>query len=364
MLKIYHIIVLCVVLVVLSCKNDKLEEVRSVPHYIDTTFIENSISKDTIKKIINEDSISFYWWKPKGKYTETIDSVLNNHNVKSIYLHYFDVKMEYSEDAAVPTYVLINVYEPLINFNIIPVIFITNKTIKKVWSINDLSEKILKLIDQITYYQFDKQIKEIQIDCDWNQSTRKKYFELLKLLGKRYKISATIRLHQVKFKEKTGIPPVDEGILMVYNVGDLKNDKQNSILQSDIVAQYINKESTYPLRLKIALPLFSQIVIKNNDNQYRLANYSLLDSIKTDTDHFEKTGDNNYKVTKDTLFKGYYLSPGYRFKIERLKEKDIIESYKIVKESKLDVSDVIFYHLDDSVLKTIDLNYIIKKINK
>jgi len=77
----------------------------------------------------------------------------------------------------------------------------------------------------------------------------------LNILKKDFNVTATIRLHQIKFKDKTGIPPVDQGVLMAYNIGELKNNKQNSILEANIVKQYINKNTEYPLKLKLALDI-------------------------------------------------------------------------------------------------------------
>ena len=67
--------------------------------------------------------------------------------------------------------------------------------------------------------------KEIQLDCDWNSSTQKKYFNLIEEM-KLYPTwenivwSATIRLHQLKYPKQTGVPPVNKGVLMFYNMGN------------------------------------------------------------------------------------------------------------------------------------------------
>ena len=66
-------------------------------------------------------------------------------------------------------------------------------------------------------------VKEIQIDCDWTASTQEAYFEFLHYLkekakDKQIQLSATIRLHQLSMTP----PPVDRGILMMYNTGDVK----------------------------------------------------------------------------------------------------------------------------------------------
>ncbi|MEZ4901823.1 MAG: hypothetical protein R2822_08725 [Spirosomataceae bacterium] len=50
--------------------------------------------------------------------------------------------------------------------------------------------------------------KEVQIDCDWTVATKAKYFRLLQqisaLLPPSVILSATIRLHQIKFYRTTG----------------------------------------------------------------------------------------------------------------------------------------------------------------
>ena len=64
--------------------------------------------------------------------------------------------------------------------------------------------------------------KEMQVDCDWTQGSRAAYFALLRALRDRLhaqgrRLSATIRLHQVKCSADTGVP-VDRGMLMAYNL--------------------------------------------------------------------------------------------------------------------------------------------------
>ncbi len=364
MLKLSHIIYLFIILAVTSCKNDKSKQSSTSSQVSDTSLVDNSNTEGIKKKIIDEDSISFYYWKSSANYSIIVDSVFKNHNIKNIYLHYFDVDVN-KRGEVFPKYVIDGIDEQFFYFGrITPVVFITNRAIKNVGDIDTLAEKIHKLTDQISYYYFYDKFKKIQVDCDWNQSTKEKYFKLLNILNNYYRVSATIRLHQIKYKDRTGVPPVEEGVIMVYNVGDLKNMNKNSILQSNIVAQYVNEKTTYPLPLKMALPLFSQIVIKNNDDQYRLASYNGYENIEKDKTHFNKINNSLYKVKKDTLFKGFYLSPGYQIKIEKLQEKDVIESYKIVKSSKMNIPDVIFYHLDDNVISNINLNSIIKDISK
>jgi len=138
------------------------------------------------------------------------------------------VKESSSTDSGVyPISVLTTVSDDIKKLEIIPVVFIVNKVLKEHPNINRLSKQIGDLIEEMHLQHFNTTPTEVQIDCDWTGSTKAVYFELLELLQKRFDLSVTIRLHQLKYQNKTGIPPVEKGVLMVYNVGDLDNFEQN-----------------------------------------------------------------------------------------------------------------------------------------
>jgi len=311
-------------------------------------------------------NISFYHWKSKAIYSKSFENAINTSRTNKIYLHYFDVNTvpnpNSNDDEIFPTYVLKSVSKEYQNFKIIPVVYIINKVFKtKDLDIKELSDRIQKLINQITEKYFDEKIKQIQIDCDWTESTRGSYFELLKQLQNYFEIDVTIRLHQIKYKKRTGIPPVKEGTLMLYNIGDLKNKQQNSTLESSIVKQYISSKTDYPLPLNIALPLFSQTVITNNDNKIKIIKNTERNILESDH-HFKKIDDLNFIVVKDTLYKGFFLLKGYNLKLEEMDETVIITSYKLIKESQLNINDIIFYHLDKKSLSNINLKELIEKL--
>ena len=312
-------------------------------------------------------SFSFYLWKSRAECSENQNSALKLCHTKNIYLHYFDVDInkddyKFNDPDIYPTYVLKKVDTKFKDYNIIPVIYITNRSLKEVKNTKKLSEKISKLIDEISIYHFKKKLPEIQLDCDWNQSTKNTYFELIEQLKANYKVSVTIRLHQIKYQKRTGVPPVNKGVLMVYNVGELANENQNSILESNIVAQYINEQSSYPLELAVALPIFSQTVLKNNKGKIRLINKVERNKLESDNIHFTQINKNLYKVNSDTLFSGFYLSKGFKIKLEEVDDDDIIKAYHIIKQSNLETSEVIFYHLDDESIQLVNLKKLISEL--
>jgi hypothetical protein len=108
--------------------------------------------------------------------------------------------------------------------------------------------------------------RELQIDCDWTGSTRDAYFALLALLSRGLRVqgrtlSATIRLHQVKYRAFAGVPPVDRGMLMAYNLlPPNAAGEKSAILDDSELAKYLAAVNSYPLPLDIALPVFSWVV--------------------------------------------------------------------------------------------------------
>jgi len=321
--------------------------------------ITSCSNKKNIKKV------SFYHWKAKADYNEAYKNALSLAETKTVYLHYFDLKLlnknDSKNDGIYPVYLLRDVDKAYQDFEIIPVVYITNQVFKNKIDIEGLVKRTSKLIHQINEKQFQKQFTKIQIDCDWTQGTKHAYFEFLKLISKEFEVSTTIRLHQVKFKKKTGVPPVKSGTLMLYNMGDLKNQQQNSILENNIVKQYINADTNYPLELNLGLPLFSQTIVSNTTNKIKIIKDAERSILENDI-HFKKIDKMNFSIVKDTLYKGFYLTKGYSLKLEELTEDEIIASYKTVKSSKLNINELVFYHLDEKALKNINLNKIIDQL--
>ncbi len=309
---------------------------------------------------------SFYHWKETAEFTPTYEKALQSVGVKKVYLHYFDIevlkKRGIKKNGIYPTYILKSVAEEYHSFNIVPVVYITNNVLKSAdFKAVRLADKIKKLIDRISEANFSKRFKDIQIDCDWTVGTKLNYFQLLRCLKPHFDVDVTIRLHQIKFQKLTGIPPVAKGTLMLYNVGDMKDDSQNSILQNSIVGQYITSNSSYPMVLNVALPIFSQTILTNNSNKVKILN-NTDETVYENDKYFERLNETNYRVVKDTLYKGFYLTKGYNIKIERVAESEIISSYSTVINSNLDINEVIFYHLDDYSIRNYNLKNIIDKL--
>ena len=220
----------------------------------------------------------------------------------------------------------------------IPVVYITNETMQNV----DFSLVSNAIIQGLKNYEF----KELQIDCDWSNSTQSNYFKLLEDLKIKLNktLSATIRLHQIKYYTKTGVPNVDYGVLMYYNMSNITDiNTKNSILDNEIAKKYHYNFDSYKLKLKLALPLYSQ-AIQFRENKA----LSIFEGVsKKDFDsNFEKIAPNIYKVLNSTYFMGRYIYKDDIFRFEDVQEKEL----KIALDDFLDLSnnrfdEVIFYTL-------------------
>lgn len=298
---------------------------------------------------------SFYYWKSVLKITDFEKQKLDSLKAKTIYLKFFDVDWDEATRKPLPLAKLQGAKDELQGgLTIIPTVFITNECIQKIdtLQVNHLAENIYSLIFEIKQAIGIVSFPEIQIDCDWTEATKEKYFLLLKnfkLLITDSRLSCTIRLHQIKFLSKTGIPPVDRGLLMCYNMGNLKNPATtNSILETAELKKYTGNLSRYPLPLDVAFPLFNWKVLYRN-NVYSGLIQGMPEEAFSNS-FCTRTG-NRYRILKDTLLLGYDLRKGDVLRDEQSDIKEVLaaarEISRHIKNTPLRVS---LYHLDSVIL--------------
>lgn len=300
---------------------------------------------------------SFYYWKQQFAINNAEQIYLNDLKVKKIYIKFFDIN---KNNDTQQTEMIAPVYfaqQPAEDINIIPTVFITNKTLihSSLSEISGLVDYIYNNIQTILKKNEITNVKTIQIDCDWSLSTKEKYFKLLSLLKNKMQhqeLSATIRLHQIKFHSKTGIPPVDRGTLMFYNMDDVTADStENSILDLSVAKQYFYNFDTYTLPLDVALPLFRWGVLIRRGRVIQLLNH--LMSKDLDPNRFQELKKNQYQVLESHYFKGYYLYKGDKIRLENVPLEDLIQASKLLETHiKRDtLLNLTYYHLDSLALQ-------------
>ncbi len=300
--------------------------------------------------------LSFYYWQQTLQLNTFEQDYLSILNSNRLYVKFFDIDWN---GKPVPLAILNNKYPNINNYDIVPTVFITNRTFINIdkKGITTLVEKTHKKIFELLASMNISKIKEMQFDCDWTKATQTKYFSFLelfknKITSQNIQLSATIRLHQIKYASKTGIPPIDRGMLMFYNVGKLEDiDTQNSILDPTIAQQYLVNFEDYPLDLDVALPIFKWGVLYRNSQLIKLINNLNADEL-ADTSRFMNIAPKRYKVIKSTYLQGYYL---YKDDVIRLEDVPLSVLNKIVPllASKLQTSSfyLSFYHLDSLIIK-------------
>ncbi len=269
---------------------------------------------------------AFYYWKTGFQLTSPQQTLLKQVGVNTIYVRFFDVQWDASRKQAYPNAVVSfnHSYE---GFKIEPVIYIANKTFENIPDslVDSLAIHCNTLINKITAGH-PINYQNIQVDCDWTLNTRAKYFKFLSLFQKlnRHQLQATIRLHQVKYKGLTGVPPVNSGVLMFYNMGQLNANlhQPNSIYNNADAEKYIRYLDAYRLRLDIALPMFSWgIHIREGKviQVYGKVNRALLSS-----NYFEPlAGGNNYKAKQSFFMEGIYIKQNDIFKLEEINAESL-----------------------------------------
>lgn len=295
--------------------------------------------------------INFYYWKSNVNIGDNEKKYFNELNSKTLYIRVFDI--DNAGNGASPKAKLVPFDSQALSANYVPVVFITNRTFSNLSedAIKSLADNTNKLINESFTANKINNFNEIQIDCDWTGSTREAYFAFLSKLkeisGKR--ISSTIRLHQIKYKNKTGVPPIDKGYLMCYATENPSEPTdKNTILDLDILKDYLQNVNDYPIPFDIALPLYSWAIVTNHLGRIKLINAVTRDELNT-TD-FEQKSENMFRVQEDVFFHGMYLNKDFTLKLEEI-SPDLLKSTKnhLKKHVKKEYS-IVYYHLDSQFL--------------
>ena len=147
-----------------------------------------------------------------------------------------------------------------------------------------------------------------------------------------------------------GVPPVDRGMLMCYNLLAPKTaDNRNSIFDRKEFAKYIEGADTYPVPLDAALPVYSNVLMYNRIGFDGITHGvdSVLFNKLTTVDSLW------YDVHESYQRYPYYLRAGDRVKIEKISTEDLTYALNLLKDENIisDGATISLYHLDDSELK-------------
>lgn len=303
----------------------------------------------------------FYYWKTIYNPTQFETTTLQNLRVQTMYIRLFDVDAANSHIYPVAPVRL--PASPDSAFRYTPAIFITQRALLALTPTN-ISSVAASISNMAAGICAGGNItpSEVQIDCDWTSSTRARYFELLRALKnndffKGKLLSCTIRMHQIKYTTSSGIPPVDKGLLMCYNMGNMKKPgNHNSILERDVAESYLSGIGSYPLRLDIALPVFSWSLLFHGQQFGRILRDVPKDLLEGNQ-LFGKRNERLYQCLADTVWMGYHLSPTDVIRVEDC-DRQTLESVAAYTAKRVnnDSINVVFFSCDSITLSKHSLN--------
>ncbi|KPE50344.1 hypothetical protein [Chryseobacterium indologenes] len=290
---------------------------------------------------------TFYYWKTHLKMDQEEKKILDKAPEPFLYTRFFDVDKVGGKFQPVAVITKDNSFQT--SKQIVPVVFITNQSMLHISpeEITFLAESIHQVVQKKTREYQLKTNNEIQIDCDWTAGTRDDYFKFLKELkrvsGK--EVTCTLRLHQVKDKKNTGIPPVDKVYLMCYSTSSpLENTNKNSILDLVTLKNYLSKLEDYPIKkIEAALPIYSWGIVTNHLGRHRLIN--ALSKKDLENPDFKKISDHEVEIMKDGFYFGNYLNKGFKIKTEEISEEQLKDAVDFL-EKKIHDFTIIYYQLD------------------
>lgn len=309
--------------------------------------------------------LAFYHWRTVWRPTQAECEWLDSLGCQKLYIKCLDIARS-PESGAIEPYARLETADTvgLSGRVLVPAVFIANGVFQNITTpdLDALAEKTAHAVADATrrwppsavspYHQ--PGWREIQFDCDWTASTRGAFFEFLKivrpLLPAGTQLSATIRLHQYKFPQQTGVPPVDRGMLMLYNTGDLENpDAGHSIFSLNDARKYAPK-SPYPRPLDVALPLFSWALVYRSGTLWKiipemgdLAQNQCLEPAPISPTE----GLRYFQVKCGTFVGGHYLRPGDWVREETVTPALLSQALDFARQLPLDQGGTIaFFALD------------------
>ena len=304
-------------------------------------------------RAIHEECNSAYYWRTVFQLDSTERQFLQVHDVGRLYIRLFDVventllgddKMRTEEIVPNAT---ISFKDSVPVPHVVPTVYITTDALRRMGGARrDWAEKILTRVMNMCSYNGITGVEELQLDCDWTASTRGLFFSLCSDMKaamaaredtREMTLSSTIRLHQLSQSP----PPMDCGVLMLYNTGSFrKPGTNNSLLSYDDVAPYLDKLQDYPLHLDFAYPIYRWALVYRNDHFEGLLRDTDLASLQT-----EKRKDGRYRVMQDGYIGGKKVMKDDIIRIEN-SDYNTVMKVKNAIEQRVDGNHAtILYHL-------------------
>ncbi|MCX5740915.1 MAG: hypothetical protein NT062_00280 [Proteobacteria bacterium] len=276
---------------------------------------------------------AFYHWRTTLALSTTEQRALHDVGVTRLYVKVFDVAWQ--DDAPIVVGELAAGSTAPAGVEVVPVVFLRAEVFAH-GPRHELAAATWARVERIAQ-RLAITPAELQLDCDWTDGTRDEFFAFVTDLRARVPrgltLSATIRLHQIKYRERTGVPPVDRGMLMFYNMGKFSAASgDRAIFDEAIARQYVARIDDYPLPLDLALPIWSWTVHLRDDRVEGLMQSTPVETLEAQDflQRREASTPGRFLVTRTTFLAGELLREGDELKVESIGPADALAAAKLV----------------------------------
>lgn len=300
-------------------------------------------------------ALAFYWWKSVYDPLPEEQDMAAESGASRLYLRFFDVVGKGGWPVPAATVA----FRQRPELPVIPVVFIDNEAVRD--SGGEEAQLAGKIVGRVLAIGQGNNLDlpgELQIDCDWTESTRERYFALLREIKARlpqgWRLSVTLRLYAFRYPGKAGVPPADRATLMAYNMGELRRaGEHNSILSASVAKAYMSRDGAYPLPLDVALPLFSWGVLFNGETYVGLIRRvpEVLGPEGPPPPAWKRLGPNLFELREDAALEGRRLPRGLTLRVERTEPEELEALVRELRKGAPRPDNVLFYHLDAATVK-------------
>jgi hypothetical protein len=300
----------------------------------------------------------YYWKSGENHLTYELDTALAHFDVSKFYVKLFEVQLDTVLGPVPASINDLSAYD-LRNrtrhngdaqpCEVVPVIFLRNEVLKYPGlDVGDLAQKMIHFVHQKLNSEDYPELrsKEIQVDCDWTESTAATYHQLILAMKNNFKgkISITLRLYPYKFRERMGIPPADRAVLMCYNLmAPSQSGTKNSILDVQLLHDYVDGVEQYPLPLDLVFPIYSMVFHYRNNLFFQTLQW---DPTKSQLP-LDSLGNGVYRIQENALENDFLFRKGDIIEVETVSNALLDEAVRIVHEEVelQDSATISFYHL-------------------
>lgn len=276
-----------------------------------------------------------YFWNSRNFYeyfSERELLAMKCNKIKKYYCKLTDVVFDRDYHARPTTIYSLPTVDSFQQEILVPCIYFTNEVM-----LQSTKEELEYMANKIATRVNELKVKEFQIDCDWSETSKDNYFhfirELKKKLNKETAISATIRLYQYKYFEKAGVPPVDRGMLMLYNFNPPTTyNGKNAVFEMQEAKKYLN-DIDYPLPLDFAMAHYTWHILYDIDNNF--IGFVNPEDTKNILNIATQQKDTNcYVLKEDISLEGYFARKGQKLVKHETNAATIQQSVDLIQDIK------------------------------